>query len=485
LVSIECRKDFIRGKRGQRFTSTRALTSIGRMTEGEKPVLHYASLRRQIGLPGAVMLGLGSILGTGVFVGLAQATALAGPWVLLAIVLAGALAYCNAMSSAQLAAAYPVSGGTYEYGYRLLSPTWGFIAGWTFLLAKSASAATAALGIYLAIGDLPIAQQVSDLSPELLDVIRRMLWSPTAAALAFVFVMTIAVLVGLRRSAVVNGLLVMITVITLCVLLVVALPDYNRSGIPRTWMRPHSITAVLEAAAIAFVAFTGYGRLATLGEEVREPRRTIPLAIFITLTLALLLYLGVGWLHVEAQAMHGGKLSEQFKVLTGHATFVSGRTDLLSLAVAVAALTAMLGVLLNLILGLSRVWLAMGRRGDMPGVFASVSERTGTPVPATILAGAVICLLVLVGDVRLTWSFSAFSVLIYYAITNWACLRLPPEHRRYPRGLAWAGLVTCLSLAWFVEMRVWAVGVALIGVGVVWHKLCRRLASSPFGRGLG
>ena len=103
-------------------------------------------LQRELGLAGATVTGLGSILGTGVFVSLAIAAGITGPSVILAIVLAAGLALCNALSSAQLAAAHPISGGTYEYGYKYLSPRLGFTAGWLFLCAKTASAATAALG---------------------------------------------------------------------------------------------------------------------------------------------------------------------------------------------------------------------------------------------------------------------------------------------------------------------------------------------------
>ncbi|MGF1635330.1 MAG: amino acid permease, partial [Phycisphaerae bacterium] len=141
---------------------------------------------------------------------------------------------------------------------------------------------------------------------------------------------------------------------------------------------------------------------------------------------------------------------------------------------AAGAITAMLGVLLNLVLGLSRVWLAMGRRGDMPTNLANVSEVTKTPVPAVVLTGLVIAVLVLLGDVKTTWTFSAFTVLVYYAITNAAALRLAPADRLYPRFFSWAGLVACVGLAFFVPWQVWAAGLGLLALGLAWHLIRRR-----------
>lgn len=424
--------------------------------------LDYANptLRREIGLFGAVMLGLGSILGTGVFVSLAHATELAGPWVLLAIVLAGLLAYCNAMSSAQLAAAYPVSGGTYEYGYRVLSPSLGFTAGWMFLLAKSASAATAALGVTAYLIDAGYADSIWNR----MGIAGVQSFAVPASILA-VIIMTLGVVLGLRRSSAINSVLVTTTLVGLGVF-TVAVIGKGEGNWMGGWSYVPTWATTLHAAAIVFVAFAGYARVATLSEEVHSPTRTIPRAIVLSLLISAIVYALIGFILSRASRSYELGVKEPSALMTIASVNGYGR---LYLVVLVAAVTAMLGVLLNLILGLSRVWLAMGRRGDMPRILARVNEKTSTPVPATILSGMVIALLVLVGDVRTTWSFSAFTVLIYYAITNLACLRLAPEHRRYPRLLAWVGLFACLGLAWFVEMKVWIVGTILIAVGLLWH----------------
>ncbi len=145
---------------------------------------------------------------------------------------------------------------------------------------------------------------------------------------------------------------------------------------------------------------------------------------------------------------------------------------------AVGAMTAMFGVLLNLILGLSRVLLAMGRRHDMPVATGRLNTAGTTPTVAVWVMGAVVAALTLLGDVRVTWSFSAFTVLIYYALTNLAALQLSNKDRFYPRWLAWAGLAACLFLAFWVDVQIWLIGMSLIGVGLLWHWTAQRIYSS-------
>ena len=234
---------------------------------------------------------------------------------------------------------------------------------------------------------------------------------------------------------------------------------------------------LLEATALMFVAFTGYARIATLGEEVRTPERTIPRAIIASLIVSALLYLSVGAVAIAAigpQALADAVRTGVAPLVTTARTFDSSVTQLV---ISVGAITAMLGVALNLILGLSRVVLAMGRRADVPRVLAKV-DASGSPSFAVIAVGIAIAALVLIGNVEVTWSFSAFTVLIYYAITNIAALRLPKEKRLYSPLIAWLGLAACLALAFFVERQIWVVGLGLIAAGLGWHAAVQRLAKA-------
>jgi len=426
-------------------------------------------LKRELGVGGATLMGLGSIVGTGVFVSVGIAAGIAGPAVILAIALAALVATCNAFSSAQLAANHPVSGGTYEYGYEYLRPSMGFTAGWMFLCAKSASAATAALGFagYLL---LLVGGDAAWLVP---------------LAVVGVVVLTAVVLSGIRRSNWTNIAIVSITLAGLAYFVIGGLPNLFANGAENLapfFASPESPEAspwstVLHATALMFVAFTGYGRIATLGEEVKDPKVTIPRAIVLTVIVVSVLYMAVSVVAVGAIGADGLGAAAEGDAAPLQVAAQTLTSPAIGFVVSVAAITAMLGVLLNLILGLSRVMLAMGRRGDMPEATAMLNAARTTPVVAVVVTGGIILGLTLIGDVRTTWSFSAFTVLIYYALTNLAALQLSADERIYHPIFPVGGLIGCLFLAFWVEPVIWATGLALIAIGLVWHVVAQRLAT--------
>ncbi len=390
----------------------------------------HRALPRQVGLLGAIAIGLGSILGTGVFVSLALAARLAGTWLLPAVILGGLLALVNGLSSARLAAAHPVSGGTYEYGYRFLGPRWGFVAGWLFLAAKTASAATAALAcadygtraLGLDTGRIPLA-------------------------IALVLTLTLAASLGLKRSNLLNGGLVAITV-TALIAFVVVLPK----PAALTW-EPTQLPALGTATAWVFVAYTGYGRIATLGEEVVNPTCTIPRALVLTLGLAVLLYLGVGWVGLGLGLANTEPIAPLVKLAQAQ------NQGLLAVLLGIGAIAATLGVLLNLLLGMSRVVLAMGRRADLPPVFGRLDAAGQSPVAALWAVAVAVIGVVWPGNLQLSWSMSAFSILTYYGLTHWAARQLD---RRAP--LPYLGLAACLWLAFQVDAGVWGMGLGAIAL---------------------
>ena len=396
--------------------------------------MNHQSLKRELGLGGAIVTGLGSILGTGAFVSIGLASGQWGDAVLVAIPVAGLVAMFSGLSSAYLAGRFPVAGGTYEYAYETLGPVAGFSAGWMFLLAKTASAASAALGIALYLSAA----------------------NARVIALAAVGLVTTLVASGLRRTTAINIILVSVTVFGL-----LAFSFAGLSGANAGWLAVgvSDGKGVLAAVAFLFVAYTGYGRVATLGEEVKDPARAIPRAVIVTLVVAGILYLGV---ELGGRALGGPNWG--FILGFEGSTPATLLEDPYRSIVTVGAVTAMAGVLLNLILGLSRVWLAMGRRGDMPTGLSHLDGRS-QPVSAVLLSGATVALVCLVGDIRLAWSFSAFTVLLYYGITNLAAIRVD---RR--RGTAWAGLASCLLLSFFVTIQVWLIGAGLLLLGLIWHR---------------
>jgi APA family basic amino acid/polyamine antiporter len=336
-----------------------------------------------------------------------------------------------------------------------------------FLCAKSASAATAALGFagYLL--------SVLDLNSQL--------WR-MGLALTAVVVVTVIVMGGIRPSNLTNLLMVTVTVGSLLFFVWAgldgAVANFTHNFTP--FFPPPSagvnpVRALFHATALMFVAFTGYGRIATLGEEVRDPERVIPRAIIITLLTSMLLYVAVtvtavGSVGAESFATITADTSAPLEVISTHFG-LAGAGWLLT----IGAMTALLGMLLNLILGLSRVMVAMGRRHDMPVGVARVSKMGSTPEIAVVTVGVLIAILVLIGDIRIIWSFSAFTVLVYYAITNLAAYQLPAEKRRLPRVVAALGLLASLFLAFWVEPAIWITGSALIVVGLGWRWIARKL----------
>jgi basic amino acid/polyamine antiporter, APA family len=389
-----------------------------------------SELSRVLGVPGAVLLGLGSIVGTGIFVTIGTVAGIAGSWLLVAIVLAAFVATCNGLSSAQLAAAHPVSGGAYEYGHKYLSPWAGRIAGATFVCAKTASAATAALGF----------------SGYVLAIVKHEgRTAQIALAMVVVVILTVLVAGGMKRSNRTNAILVVTTLVALVIFVVALLPHARAANLSLGDAAPGDL---LHATALVFVAYTGYGRIATLGEEVREPARTIPRAMIITLAATALIYVVVS---ATALGAVGGDVLAGATRATNAPLEAIAPSYAVRVVVALGAATAMLGVIVNLLLGISRVVLAMARRKDLPSGLGHVEH--GSPRRAVIVTGIAIAGLALVGNVATTWTLSAFTVLLYYAVMNLCALRQPAAERRFPRAVSIAGLAFCVGLAVWLGYR--------------------------------
>ena len=284
-------------------------------------------------------------------------------------------------------------------------------------------------------------------------------------------------LAGIRWSSLFNSIVVSITLTALALFVIAGLATLLRSSQGPSEAidvaPPIDVTfgGFLEACALMFVAYTGYGRIATLGEEIRDPKRNIPIAIITTLAVSMALYVSVAWVSIsvsspELLAVATKSQAAPLEIVAQQFTHPEARY-----VIAVGAVTSMLGVLINLVLGLSRVALAMGRRGDLPKGFARLDQSGRTAPTAVIGVSVLIAVLIAIGNVKTTWSFSAFTVLIYYAITNMAAIKMSNAERRYPRVIAWLGMISCLFLAFWVELMVWVAGLGLIAIGLFWWRL--------------
>lgn len=397
----------------------------------------HRQLQRRLGVFDATSIGLGSMLGAGVFVVFAPAAGLAGNFLVLAVLLAGAVAYCNAVASAELAARYPASGGTYVYGRERLGEWPGFLAGWGFVSGKTASCAAMALtfGHYLA--------------PDY----------AAPVAVAAVVALTAVNLFGITRTALLTRILLCVVLATLVFVAAAALIGPHPSG---TAEGSGSAVAgglggVLPAAGLMFFAFAGYARIATLGEEVKDPARTIPRAILAALGAAFAIYLGLALL-LQMHLPDGQLAASEVPLLDA---VVNSRLAAGAPLVQAGAAAACLGALLALITGVGRTTLAMARERDLPSPLARVGGRHTVPFVAELAVAAVVILLLLTTDVMTVVGFSSFGVLIYYAVTNAAAFTLAEHPSHAPKWLNVAGFAGCLVLA-FTLPPISVVGMAAV-----------------------
>jgi APA family basic amino acid/polyamine antiporter len=406
-------------------------------------------LARRLGTTDAVVVGLSAMLGAGVFVAFAPAAAAAGRALLVGLAVAAVIAFCNAVASAQLASSYPASGGTYLFGREVLGPWWGFLAGWGFVVGKTASCA--AMAMTFAAYAVPGSAA----------------WQRVLAALAVV-VLTVLNLRGVTRTATAVKVLLVATLVVLTGFLVLAAsgeaePTGRLAATGGAW-------GVLQAAGLLFFAFAGYARIATLAEEVRRPE-VLGRAILVALGTAVVLYVLVALALVQVL----GDALPTSAVPVADATEALG-ADWAVPIVRVGAAAAALGALLALLAGVGRTTLAMARERDLPGALASVDERHRVPDTAQAVIGVAVVALVLLADLRGAIGFSSFGVLVYYAVANLSALRQPAEQRRWPRALQVLGLVGCLAMAAALPTTSVLAGLAVLAIGVVGRLVSRRVA---------
>ncbi|MEV4747261.1 APC family permease [Streptosporangium sp. NPDC049248] len=407
-------------------------------------------LERRLGLGDAVVIGLGAMIGAGVFAAPAPAAAAAGSGLLLGLALAAAVAYCNATSSARLAARYPASGGTYLYGRMRLGPFWGYLAGWSFVVGKTASCAAMALtvGLYLWPGH------------------------QREVAVTAVAMLTALNYTGVQKAAWLTRTIVVVVLAVLTAVVAAGLTSGPARPVLPDIVSEAGAGGVLQAAGLLFFAFAGYARIATLGEEVRDPARTIPRAISISLGVTLVVYVCVA---VTALAVLGPRRLAESSAPLAEVVAAAGLPALGPVVRAGAAVAA-LGSLLALILGVSRTTMAMARDRYLPPALAAVHPRFKVPHRAELAVGVIVVVLVLTTDLRGAIGFSSFGVLVYYAIANASAWTLPPGEGRPPRAVPVLGLAGCVALAFSLPPMAVLTGGAVLVIGAVLYGARQRLS---------
>ena len=404
-------------------------------------------LARRLSTGDAIIIGLGSMVGAGVFAAFSPAAAAAGAGLLIGLVIAGIVAFSNATASAQLAAQYPTSGGTYIYGRERLGPWWGFLAGWGFVVGKTASCAAMAL-TFAAYATPPA-------------------WSKPVAITAVIALAAVNYR-GVTRTAKLTRIIVTIVLLSLAVVVAASLFGGSSSA-PSTWdWWPAGSYGVLQSAGLLLFAFAGYARIATMGEEVRDPQRTIPRAILIALFLTMAIYAVVA---ISALLAIGPDGLASTSAPLALAVTQSG-WEWAALPVRIGAAAASLGALLALVAGIGRTSLAMARHDDLPRWLAAVHPRYHVPHHAEVALAVVVSGLILVADLRTAIGFSSFGVLLYYLIANASAITQDPAHRRYPKWLQVVGVVGCAVLVVTLPWQAVVGGVAVFAVGIV-YRLAR------------
>ena len=401
-------------------------------------------LKREIGLFGATALGIGAIIGSGIFIVTGIVAGIAGPGMIVSVIIAGIIAVFSAMSVAELAAFLPKEGGTYAYAQHLISPFAGFTAGWIWIFSNIFVGAAVSLGF---------AQYFATLFPaipvKLIAVV---------ICLVFIFINYI----GLKESVVFNNILVTAKVLILLFFVGFGLGFFRPGNfVP---LAPEGSIGILSGAALIFFAYTGFARVTLMAEEVKDPEKTMPRSIYLALGISTGIYLlvsgvAVGLAGAPALAHSGSPLADAIGI-TGSSGAV--------LVISLGAMIATASVLLTTIMGISRIVFSMARSQDLPPLLGRIHPRFSTPHYAVAITGACMIAAVLLADLVLVVAVSTFAMLIFYLIANIAALRLPREHRRYPTLVPAIGALSCIGLAAFLSPVSWVIGCIGLLIGVTW-----------------
>ena len=402
------------------------------------------SLKRELGLWDAVAIGIAAMVGAGIFVVSGIGAKMAGAGVIFAFLIAGVVALLSALSSAELGAAIPREGGTYEYARRLVSHKIGFYTGWLFVSSKLLESATVALafGAYASF---------------FLNADAKML-----AVLAVVASTAVNVW-GIRASTEANKIMALIKLAVLAAFALFGASTVKTANFQP--LAPSGVEGILAASAIVFFAYTGYARIATLGEEIKNPRKTIPKAILASMAITAFVYIAV--ISVAIGLVGAKAFAESASPIAAAASSLG--LPWLVLLVGLGAAVATVSVLLGDLLASSRTAFAMARNGDLPAFLSQLKNKN--PENSVIAAGAAVLALTLAGSLLQIAAFTSLTILLYYAVTNWSALKLPAARRLFSKWVSRAGFACCVGLAVFLPLEQWAWTVGLLALGALYLAL--------------
>jgi APA family basic amino acid/polyamine antiporter len=410
-------------------------------------------LKREIGLFGATALGIGAIIGSGIFIVTGIVAGVAGPAMIFSVLIAGVIAIFSAMSVAELGAYLPEEGGTYAYAQKLISPFAGFIAGWIWIFSNIFVGAAVSLGFAHYFVTLFPAIPVKNI----------------AVVICLIFISINYI--GLKGSVLFNDLLVTAKVLILLFFVAFGLGFFQPGNF--TPFAPEGSMGVLSGAALIFFAYTGFARVTIMAEEVKNPEKTIPRSIYLALGISTVIYLlvsivAIGLASAPALAQSGSPLADAIG---------SAGSSWAVLMISLGAMIATASVLLTTIMGISRIIFSMARSQDLPLLFGRIHPRFNTPHYAIAITGACMIIALLIADLALVVAVSTFAMLLYYLIANIAALRLPFEYRQYPPWVPIIGGLSCIGLIVFLSPISWIIGCIGLVIGGTWFLFRRKTAA--------
>ncbi len=405
-----------------------------------------AHLKRTLNLFDTVSLVIGAIIGAGIFVITGVASQVAGPALVISVIIAGFLAFLTSMSITELVSAFPKEGGEYEYGYKTLSPLGGFTAGWLWTLNKIVAGSVLALGFatYLSIFlHLPVH----------------------AIAVIIIALATWINYSGVRKAGTVIDFFVLAKLSILIIFILLGIQYIKPTNFSP--FAPFGINGILQAAGIIFFAYVGFARPVYLVEEIKNPRKNVPKGIFIGLAISTIIYILVTTIAI---GLVGSNILGQTDSPLATAITSTGVAWAPTLII-IGALLATFSVLLDDNLGLSRMIFAMGRKGDYPRWFGRVDEKSRVPRRAIIFTGAIAAIITLFLDLRNLVQVASFFILIYFTLVNLSAIRLKRRMRKFPVVVSILGMVGTLSLAFSLSFASILISLVLIFLGAIYYHL--------------
>ncbi len=419
------------------------------MNSGKEP-----RLKRGLNLFDATALAIGAIIGAGVFVISGVAAGLAGPAVILSTIFAGIVASLTAFSYTKLSSRFPEEGGIYIFAKKAISHFSGFVTGWLWIFENLVAGATVSIGL---------AHYVIFLFPKVPLV---------PVAISAVLILTLVNLVGIKQSSIFNAILVLLKISALFLFIIIGFFYLNFSSYQP--LMPNGIRGVLNGAALIFFAYIGFGRPATAAEEIKDPERTVPRSIILSLALSTVIYVLIGI--VSVGLMPYQKLATSGSPIADAAEY-GIKIHWVKLFVSFAAIVATTSVLLTTLIGVSRVSFAMARNGDLPKFFSKIHTKFGTPHMTILISGIVMAILPLFGGLKQTASVTNFGSLFVYAMVNLSAIMLMKKEIKirlknlFHVFISLFGLISCFTLILFLNFESWLIGIAWIMIGIIYFNI--------------